>query len=141
MAQPLQVFEAPGDPEEPLPITYEGWTFERSVLLPLWDWYLILDEARKRDKELGSLLIDASGSADPRAEVAKTIPVERYGSLMEFIERLADEFARGVDLAGVQAELDLGDYDSSIYAEFLRATAAVLKEAHRLDAPFRSWSG
>ncbi|MGW5931292.1 hypothetical protein ACWF2L_34415 [Streptomyces anulatus] len=141
MAQPVQAFEAPGDPDEPLPITYEGWTFERSVFLPLWDWYLILDEASKRDAELGSLLIYASGNGDPREETAKTIPPDKYGFLMEFIEQLANEFTRGVDLASVQAELDLGDYDSRIYAEFLRAMAVVLEEAHRLDAPFRSWSG
>lgn len=140
MAQAVQVFAAPGDPDGSLPVSYPAWTFDRWVYLPLWDWYLILDEAKRRDPDLGGLLSVVSGSADPDEPVKKTVPPDRLAELIAFVNALADEFAVGVDLSTAQAERDLGDYDSTVYAEMLRAMAEVLREAHQIQEPFEAWN-
>ena len=140
MAQAVQVFAAPGDPDGSLPVSYPAWTFDRWVYLPLWDWYLILDEARRRDPNLGGLLSTVSGSADPEEPVEKAVSADRLAALIAFVDALADEFAAGVDLTKAQAERDLGDYDSTVYAEMLRAMAEVLRETHRMQEPFKAWN-
>jgi hypothetical protein len=140
MAQAVQVFSAPGDPDGSLPVSYPAWTFDRSVYLPLWDWYLILDEAKRRDPDLGDLLSVVSGSADPDDPMEKTVPANRLAALIAFVDALADEFAAGVDLTTVQKERDLGDYDSTVYAEMLRAMSEVLREAYRMQQPFEAWN-
>lgn len=140
MAQAVQVFAAPGDPDGSLSVSYPAWTFDRWVYLPLWDWYLILDEARRRDPDLGELLSTVSGSADPDDPVEKSVPIDRLVMLIAFVDALSDEFADGVDLSAEQTKRDLGDYDSTVYSEMLRAMAEVLREAHRMHEPFRAWN-
>lgn len=140
MAQAVQVFAAPGDPDGSLPVNYPAWTFDRWVYLPLWDWYLILDEAKRRDHDLGELLSMVSGSADSDDLVEKSVRTDRLGALITFVDALADEFVAGVDLAEAQADRDLGDYDSTVYAEMLRAMAEVLRESHRMKEPFEAWN-
>jgi len=140
MAQAVQVFAAPGDPDGSLPVSYPAWTFDRWVYLPLWDWYLILDEARRRAPDLGGLLSTVSGSADPDDPVEKSLQADRLAALIAFVDILADEFAAGVDLSAAQAERDLGDYNSTVYAEMLRAMAEVLREAYRMQEPFEAWN-
>jgi hypothetical protein len=140
MAQAVQVFAAPGDPDGSLPVSYPGWTFDRWVYLPLWDWYLIVAEAKQRDPELGELLAEVSGSADPDDSPEHQLPPARLRALLEFVSALADEFADGVDLTEAQAARELGDYDSTVYAEMLRAMAQVLGEALRMGEPFRAWN-
>lgn len=140
MSQPVQVFAAPDDPEGSLPRSFPAWTFGRWVYLPLWDWYLILDEAKQRDPHLGALLSDASGSADPDESATKAIQRETLSTLIDFVDKLADEFARGIDLSAAQAKRELGDYDSTVYAEMLRAMNEVLRESHRMREPFQGWN-
>ncbi len=140
MVQAMQVFSAPGDEDAPLPVVYPGWSFDREVYLPLWDWYLIVDQARSRDAGLGELLAEVSGSADPADPLPKVVPGELLDRLVEFVERLAAEFAGGVDLAAEQAERDLGDYSSVVYADMLRAVGQVLREARRTGEPFEAWN-
>jgi hypothetical protein len=116
----MQVFAAPGDPDEPLPAQRAPWTIDRWVYLPLWDWYLFLEEAGRRDVESGRLLATVSGSADSDSADEMWLSADEGSRLDAFIDGLADEFSKGVDLSGPQAERDLGDYDSTVYAEMLR---------------------
>ena len=127
-----QIFVAPGEEDESLPIPPSAWHSGRLVRLPLEHWELILDFAEKLDAEKTARLRRYSYPAEGRVLASD----EELGDTLEFIDQLKQAIAAASPLVPKPNEIFLEDYPNDEHIRMLESVAAVLAESRRLRKPF-----
>ncbi|MDQ2808503.1 MAG: hypothetical protein M3Z04_16580 [Chloroflexota bacterium] len=135
-----QVFVAPGNAEDALPIPPSPWHCEREARIPLEQWNLIWDFAQRIDPQQAQLLDQATylTNADSHTEAIALSP-DQVQTLLTFIARLQDEIAQAAPLVPIATEEVPDEYENEEHIRMLAAVAAVFRESLRLGEPFNAW--
>ena len=129
-----QVFAAPGNDEDALPLPPSPWHVDRWARLPLEHWNLILDFAQRIDPQQARVLDQATylTHADSASDTI-ALSSDQVRELVAFIARLQQE------IVPVATEEVPDEYENEEHIRMLAAVAAVFRESLRLGEPFNAW--
>jgi hypothetical protein len=139
MKRSWQIFVAPGEENEPLPISVSPWHSERRASLPLEHWNLILDFIEQYDRKSAERLRMLSRAVDDNDDDFVNASPEDLSELSKRMEVWMKKIKQAPPLVEAVSE-DIPDrYVNEEHARMLEAVAAVFREALRLEKPFRAW--
>jgi hypothetical protein len=143
MGRPWQVFVAPPDAQSlaalpALPIPASPWHLEREARLPLEHWRLLLDFGRSLNLEDVELLASWWGTGVLRTDEIHA-SAEELQRVVALLASIADRLRASPPLVSEPTDGVPEDYSNEEYCRMLEAVAAVLREALRLQRPFRAW--
>jgi hypothetical protein len=139
MSRSWQIFVAPGDDTEPLPIPSSPWHIERMVRIPKEHWWLILDFAESMNRELSDELRATSVAGDGNQDDEIRIPHARLAPLVAFMRQVRDAILTAPPIVPEPTEDVPDDFTNDEHARMLEAVSSVFEEAQRLRQPFRAW--
>jgi hypothetical protein len=134
-----QIFVAPGDEKEPLPISVSPWHDERWASLPMEHWNVILDFVGQDDPQPAEKLRMLSRSADNNDDDLVQASREELSELSDMMEAWIEKIKSAPPLIQAVSEEIPDLYLNEEHARMLEAVAAVFREALRLGKPFRAW--
>lgn len=134
-----QVFVAPGEKTDPLPIESSPWHDERWVRIPKEHWNLILCFAEALDQNKAGKLDTYSWAADNNEYDYIYAPTEELESLLVFMEEVGRKIELADPLVPEATEEVLDEYVNEEHVRMLNAVASVFRESIRLRHPFRAW--
>lgn len=135
-----QVFVAPGNAEDVLPIAESPWHWEREARIPLEHWNLILDFAQRVDPQQALVLDQATYlTRAGRSDYTIVLPPDQVREVVAFIARLQQEIAQAAPLVPIATEEVPDEYENEEHIRMLDAVAAVFRESLRLGEPFNAW--
>lgn len=131
-----RMFKAPGENDEPLPISSSSWSIGRVIQMLEGHWNTLVEFASKIDPKKADLLDTIVQS---RADSEQTIAVEDFNSMIGFIEDVI-RIIEMPDTKKLEPSEDNPDaFENNIYVDMLEAVNAVFKESVRLNKSFESW--
>lgn len=136
MGRPAQIFDAPGPPDEPLPVESSPWFEGRYVRIPLEYWTLLQEFAGRLEAGGADRLERLSGTA-----FVNEIALEREELVEDraFLARALDELEKGPELVPEPDDEYPDAFPNQEIARMGRAVLAVLDESLRRREPFRAW--
>ncbi|HLO88303.1 MAG TPA: hypothetical protein VK203_25320 [Nostocaceae cyanobacterium] len=134
-----QLFIAPGEEDEPLPIDSSPWHNGRIVRIPKEHWQLILNFAAYFDQEKTQKLDDYSYAPDNNEYDYIYASQEELESLLVFMEELNHQIELAPPLVPEATEEIPDEYENEEHIRTLKAVASVFRESIRLQQPFRAW--
>ncbi|WP_019867403.1 hypothetical protein [Methylovulum miyakonense] len=139
MKRSWQIFVAPGQDTDTLPLENSPWHDERWVTLPKEHWDLILDFGEHLDANNTERLrsFSCSENNDPN-DYIYALP-EELETLVKFIENLADQISHSPPLVPEATEEIPDEYVNEEHVRMLKAVASVFRESLRLHQHFRAW--
>ena len=134
-----QIFVAPGEETDPLPIEISPWHDERWVHIPKEHWNLILNFAEALDQNKAEQLDTYSWAADDNEYDYIYASTETLESLLVFMEELGRKIELAEPLVPEATEEVPDEYVNEEHIRMLKAVASVFRESIRLRQPFRAW--
>jgi hypothetical protein len=134
-----QMFVAPGEENDELPIAASPWHDERWVRIPKEHWGLILDFATNFDQLQAQRLDACSWAADNNTLDYIQISIDELKQLVIFMEGLIYELSKADSLVPNATEEIPDALENEEHMRMLEAVIAVFKETIRLEEPFRAW--
>lgn len=134
-----QVFVAPGEETDQLPIEPSPWHDERWVRIPKEHWNLILRFAESLDQDKAEKLDAYSWAADNNEYDNIYASTEELEQLLIFIEELSRKIELADPLVPEATEEVPDEYVNEEHMRMLNAVATVFRESIRLRQPFRAW--
>lgn len=134
-----QVFVAPGEETDPLPIESSPWHDERWVHIPKEHWNLILSFAKSLDSDKAEKLDVYSWATDNNEYDYIYASAEELESLLVFMKELGRKIELAEPLVPEATEEVPDEYVNEEHVRMLNAVAAVFQESIRLRQPFRAW--
>jgi hypothetical protein len=134
-----QVFVAPGEETDQLPIEPSPWHDERWVRIPKEHWNLILGFGESLDQDKAEKLDAYSWAADNNEYDNIYASTEELEQLLVFIEELSRKIELADPLVPEATEEVPEEYVNEEHMRMLNAVAAVFRESIRLRQPFRAW--
>ncbi|MEQ9548986.1 MAG: hypothetical protein RIM23_05135 [Coleofasciculus sp. G3-WIS-01] len=134
-----QVFVAPGEDTDPLPIDNSPWHDERWVRIPKEHWNLILNFAERLDLDKAEKLDGYSWAADNNEYDYIYASAEDLESLLVFMEELGRKLELADPLVPKATEEVPDEYVNEEHLRMLNAVAVIFRESIRLRQPFRAW--
>ena len=139
MSKMWQVFAAPDDGSQNLPIAPSPWHAGRFTYIPREHWTVLLAFAEQIDPQRTSTLRSLSRSQNLLADDEVHAPEKDLKAANDFIRHLQSIIARSASLINV-LDGEVAEYfENDEYVRMLEAVAAVLRESLRLGKPFRAW--
>lgn len=133
-----QIFVAPGDDNEKLPIEPSPWHDDRDVSIPRGHWELIMDYAKSVDPELGKKL-DIYSFSDDENDFYVDCNHQELEQIIPLLKRLSN-LIQSSESIHPEATEELPDvYENCEYVRMLEAVNAVFQEAVKYNMPFQAW--
>ena len=139
MGRRKQVFVAPGDDDDRLPIPESPWHTGRWVHLPRENWELVLDFADSLESVGGALLRRISRAPSPSTQDAVALGSQELRILHTFLGDLERSVEAAAPLIGEPTAAVPDAYTNEEHARMIRAVWAVVGEALLSAQPFRAW--
>lgn len=139
MGRPWQIFAAPGEETEELPIPPSPWHIERWARLPQEHWLLMLNFAKQYNQQYAERLRYLSAARDGNKEDEVYASKEELAELVVFLEQLSFYILQSEPLISFATEEILDEYDNPEHIRMLQAVIAVFKESIRQEKPFCAW--
>jgi hypothetical protein len=140
MSRLRQVFVAPGEENEPLPLDSSPWHIDRAVYIPREHWELILDFAAKIDPVSARKLDSYSWAADNNPDDAVDVSREEIESAIKFMQQVKLQLITVEPLVPEANEETPDSFVNEEYVRMLDAVSAVFQEALKRDESFRAWT-
>jgi late competence protein required for DNA uptake (superfamily II DNA/RNA helicase) len=134
-----QIFVAPGDDADLLPIPNSPWHHGRWVRIPKEHWELITDFAHQLDSEKNQKLLSYSLAEDNNEDDYIYVSVPELQSIIEFMKSLSHEIENAAPLVPYATEHIPDEYGNEEHVRMLEAVVAVFQESVSRKAPFRAW--
>jgi hypothetical protein len=134
-----QIFVAPGEELDPLPIASSPWHDERWVRIPKEHWSVILDFAASFSQNIAEKLDACTWAADNNENDIIDISQEDTNVLVEFLENLRHEIEISAPLMPEATDEVPDAFVNEEYVRMLDAVVAVFRESCRQKKPFRAW--
>jgi hypothetical protein len=134
-----QVFVAPGEETDQLPIEPSPWHDERWVRIPKEHWNLILRFGESLDPDKAEKLDAYSWAADNNEYDNIYASTEELEQLLIFIEELSRKIELADPLVPEATEEVPDEYVNEEHMRMLNAVVTVFRESIRLRQPFRAW--
>jgi hypothetical protein len=134
-----QVFVAPGEETDQLPIEPSPWHDERWVRIPKEHWNLILRFGESLDQDKAEKLDAYSWAADNNEYDNIYASTEELEQLVIFIEELSRKIELADPLVPEATEEVPDEYVNEEHMRMLNAVVTVFRESIRLRQPFRAW--
>jgi hypothetical protein len=134
-----QIFVAPGEESDNLPIDSSPWHDERWVRIPKEHWNLILDFAATFDQHKAEELDECSWAADNNDLDCVQASTDELKSLILFMEDLAQKISGADPLVPNSTEEVPDALENEEHVQMLKAVITVFNESLRLEEPFRAW--
>jgi hypothetical protein len=134
-----QVFVAPGEETDQLPIEPSPWHDERWVRIPKEHWNLILRFGESLDQDKAEKLDAYSWAADNNEYDNIYASTEELEQLLIFIEELSRKIELADPLVPEATEEVPDEYVNEEHMRMLNAVVTVFRESIRLRQPFRAW--
>ena len=134
-----QVFVAPGEETDQLPIEPSPWHDERWVRIPKEHWSLILSFAESLNQDKAEKLDAYSWATDNNEYNYIYVSTQELESLLVFMEELGRKIELADPLVPEATEEVPDEYVNEEHVRMLNAVAAVFQESIRLHQPFRAW--
>ena len=139
MKRSWQIFVAPGEDSQQLPIDSSPWHDERWVNIPLEHWELILDFADTIDSLNAQKLRSLSFPNEENEYSYIYVSLELLKEILLFMEKLADKIKKASPLVPYPTEEIPDEYTNEEHIRMLNAVGAVFQETIKLKQPFRAW--
>jgi hypothetical protein len=138
MGRLKQVFEAPMDSTDELPIPPSPWHHNRSVDLFMEQWERILAFAATLDPIKAGIVASYAYSSDPHDVI--DVPSEQLDQSSKFLTEVRASLEHAEPLEPEPTEEMPENFTNHEIARMIEAVLSVLQEAGRLRQPFRAWS-
>ena len=139
MGRAWQVFVAPGNEIEPLPIPASPWHDERWVRIPEEHWELMLDFAEPRSYDQVEKLRSFLSAASDNEDYYIYASAEELASLIKWMEELEQAIMAAPTLVPEATEEIPDEYSNEEHVRMLRAVRAVWREAIYLEKHCQYW--
>lgn len=141
MSRPWQIFAAPGEDAEDLPIPPSPWHIERWAKLPQEHWWLILDVAARYHAGYARRLHELSSGSNANDQDEIIVARAELAVLIDFLDQIAAIVAVADPLVPYPTD-DIPDaYYNTEHVRMIQAVIAVFQESIRLGSPYRVWIG
>jgi len=139
MSRLWQIFVAPGDGSDALPIDRSPWYSGRTVTLPKEHWEVILQFAASINKQAAQKLTSYARSENYFDDDNIHVSREELDSILVFMEKLSQKIEQAAPLVPQPNDDTPEDFENAEHARMVKAVAAVFSEARRLHRPFKAW--
>ena len=135
MGRKWQVFIAPGDEEQDLPIPESPWHVYREAIIPIEHWEVITDFAEKNIPGFGKLLHSASYLDEDCSQWSN----EKTTIMYEGLKKLCILIAESEPLTPEITDKILEDHPPEDHTDMIKAVMAVIEESQRMGEMFDSY--
>lgn len=135
MGRRWQVFIAPGEDGEELPIPESPWHVSRQAVIPEEHWKVIMEFAEKNISGLGELLDSASYFDEDYSKWSE----KKTQIMYEGLKKLCVLIAQSEPLTPEVTDEILEDYSPEAHIDMIKAVIAVIEESQRIGEMFDSY--
>lgn len=135
MARRWQVFIAPGEDGEDLPIPESPWHVSRQARMPSEHWEVITEFAEKNIPGLGELLESASYFDEDFSKWSS----EKTQAMYEGLKKLCVLISQSEPLTPKVTDEIPEDYTNEEHIRMIEAVIAVIEESQRIGEMFDSY--